>query len=78
MTSGSPQPPARTALTLLDAAAEWATLHRPLLQTIARTWLTSGWPTVEALGRDALRRADPEDVFDTLAELPPPLGHVDQ
>lgn len=81
MTSGAPPPPTPahigTATTTLDAAAEWATVHRSLLRTVGRAWLTSGWPTVQALGRDALRRGDPGDVFDTLAELPPPLGHVD-
>ena len=62
----------------LDAAAEFAERHRPLLQEIARHFVANGlWPSRQALGREALRRGDQHDVYAVLRDIPMPLGQVD-
>src|ERR671914_50297 len=58
-------------------AADWATQNRPVLVEIAERFLDDDWPTVDQLGRDALRRNDERDVFTVVRSIPPVLGFVD-
>lgn len=60
----------------LARAATWADDYRAVLCQVAEAFLGGNWPTLDSLGRAALRRGDEIDVYAALRALPTPLGHL--
>jgi hypothetical protein len=62
--------------TLLDESERWAAAHGQLLCEVADAFLADGWPSLDEIGREALRRGDPADAYTALRAIAAPLGHV--